>query len=221
MADPNDTDKGRRDFIFIATGAVAAVGAAATVWPFIDQMEPAADTRAMSTTEVDLSSVTAGQQIKVIWQGKPVFVRHRTPDEISAAQRDPADGAQVIQFGAARSALERRLAAQVGSAPARNLDAEVEDAIRLGFDLDHGLLPIQGPPGAGKTFTGAHMVLALAFTMQGCGKVESPRETATLGSPPRLDQPAPEIEGVDQDGNKLRLSDYRGKVVLLDFWSQV
>ena len=31
---------------------------------------------------------------------------------------------------------------------------------------------------------------------------------------------APEIEGQDQDGNKFKLSDYRGKVVLLDFWHQ-
>jgi ubiquinol-cytochrome c reductase iron-sulfur subunit len=78
----------RRDFIFIATGAVATVGAVATAWPFVDQMNPAADTRAMSTTEVDLSAVDIGQQIKVMWQGKPVFVRHRTANEIAAAQRD-------------------------------------------------------------------------------------------------------------------------------------
>ncbi len=96
MADPkpagagHDTpaDQGRRDFIFIAAGSAAAVGAGATAWPFIDQMNPAADTLAMSTTEVDLSAVEAGQQIKVMWQGKPVFVRHRTPAEISAALRD-------------------------------------------------------------------------------------------------------------------------------------
>lgn len=31
---------------------------------------------------------------------------------------------------------------------------------------------------------------------------------------------APEIEGVDQDGEKFKLSDYRGKVVLLDFWQE-
>jgi ubiquinol-cytochrome c reductase iron-sulfur subunit len=78
----------RRDFIYIAAGAVASVGAAATVWPFIDQMNPAADTRALSTTEVDLSAVELGQQIKVMWQGKPVFVRHRTAAEIASAQRD-------------------------------------------------------------------------------------------------------------------------------------
>lgn len=81
-------DSTRRDFIFIAAGAVGAVGVAATVWPFIDQMNPAADTRAMSTTEVDLSAIELGQQIKVMWQGKPVFVRHRTPAEIASAQRD-------------------------------------------------------------------------------------------------------------------------------------
>ncbi|MBY0564947.1 MAG: ubiquinol-cytochrome c reductase iron-sulfur subunit [Hyphomonadaceae bacterium] len=78
----------RRDFIYIAAGAAAAVGAAATIWPFIDQMNPAADTLALSTTEVDLSAVVVGQQIKVMWQGKPVFVRHRTAAEIAAAQRD-------------------------------------------------------------------------------------------------------------------------------------
>ena len=78
----------RRDFIYIATGAVAAVGAAAAIWPFIDQMNPAADTLAMATTEVDLSAITEGQQIVITWQGKPVFVRHRTPTEIAAAKRD-------------------------------------------------------------------------------------------------------------------------------------
>jgi cytochrome oxidase Cu insertion factor (SCO1/SenC/PrrC family) len=29
---------------------------------------------------------------------------------------------------------------------------------------------------------------------------------------------APEIEGDDIDGQKFKLSEYRGKVVLLDFW---
>jgi ubiquinol-cytochrome c reductase iron-sulfur subunit len=78
----------RRDFIYIAGASAAAVGIAATVWPFIDQMNPAADTRALSTTDVDLAAVPQGQQIRVLWQGKPVFVRHRTPAEIAAAQRD-------------------------------------------------------------------------------------------------------------------------------------
>jgi len=78
----------RRDFIFVATGAVGAVGVGATAWAFIDQMNPAADTKALSTTEVDLSQVQPGQQIVITWQGKPVFVRHRTESEVAAAQRD-------------------------------------------------------------------------------------------------------------------------------------
>ena len=95
-------DTTRRDFIFIATGAVAAVGAAATIWPFVDQMNPAADTRALSTTEVDLTAVDVGQQIKVMWQGKPVFVRHRNPTEIASAQRDDFANLKDPQFDADR-----------------------------------------------------------------------------------------------------------------------
>ena len=79
----------------------------------------------------------------------------------AAAEQRPGDGAQVIQFAAARSAHGQKLAARVGGADADAVDAEVHDARRLGFDLDRGVLPIQGPPGAGKTFTGAHMILHL------------------------------------------------------------
>lgn len=84
----DEKDPNRRDFIYIAGASVATVGVAATAWPFIDQMNPAADTRALSTTEVDLSAITEGQQVRVLWQGKPVFVRHRTAAEIASAQRD-------------------------------------------------------------------------------------------------------------------------------------
>jgi ubiquinol-cytochrome c reductase iron-sulfur subunit len=100
------TDPNRRDFIFIAAGSVAAVGAAATAWPFIDQMNPAADTKALATTEVDLSAVEPGQQIVVTWQGKPVFVRHRTQAEIAAAERDDFATLKDPQTDAARIAQE-------------------------------------------------------------------------------------------------------------------
>jgi ubiquinol-cytochrome c reductase iron-sulfur subunit len=55
-------------------------------WPFMDEMNPSADVLALSTTEVDLSPVAVGQAITVKWRGKPVFIRHRTPDEIKAAR---------------------------------------------------------------------------------------------------------------------------------------
>jgi len=103
-------EKSRRDFIFIATGAVAAVGGAATVWPFIDQMNPSADTLALSTTEVDLNAIPEGQQITVLWQGKPVFVRHRTADEIQRARAD--DGAALKD----RASDEERLVQANGQA---------------------------------------------------------------------------------------------------------
>ena len=80
----------RRDFIYIAAGATAAVGTIAAVWPLIDQMNPAADTLALASTEYDLNQVPVGQQVVILWRGLPVFIRHRSPEEIAKAQRDDA-----------------------------------------------------------------------------------------------------------------------------------
>lgn len=88
--DQADPGKSRRDFIYIATGAVGAVGVGAVVWPFIAQMSPAADTLALASTEQDVTNIPLGQQITIFWRNKPVFVRHRTPDEIAKAQKDDA-----------------------------------------------------------------------------------------------------------------------------------
>jgi predicted RecB family nuclease len=76
------------------------------------------------------------------------------------APKIPTDTAHVITLAAARSARERQRAA-AATPRGSVVDAEVRDAIRLGFELDHGVLPIQGPPGTGKTFTGSHMILEL------------------------------------------------------------
>ena len=78
-------DPGRRDFIVIATNAMAGLGAVAVAWPLIDQMNPAADTLALANIEVDVSKIVEGQSITVKWRGKPVFIRHRTEDEIARA----------------------------------------------------------------------------------------------------------------------------------------
>ena len=78
-------DASRRDFIHIAAISAAAVGGLATVWPFIDQMNPSADTLALASIEYDISKVLLGSQAVVKWRGKPVFVRHRTPKEIAEA----------------------------------------------------------------------------------------------------------------------------------------
>ena len=79
-------DGRRRDFIVVASYAMAGIGAAAVAWPLIDQMNPAADTLALASIEVDISKIDIGQSITVKWRGKPVFIRHRTEDEINTAQ---------------------------------------------------------------------------------------------------------------------------------------
>lgn len=96
----------RRDFLVLSASALAAVGGAAAIWPFVDSMNPAADTLAMASIEVDLSAIEVGQSIKVKWRGKPVFVRHRTPEEIKTASevnvaelRDPQSDADRVQKG--------------------------------------------------------------------------------------------------------------------------
>ncbi len=78
----------RRDFLFLGAGAWAAVGGAAAIWPFVDQMNPDASTKALASIEVDITPVQVGQAITVLWRGKPVFIRHRTAEEIAAAEKD-------------------------------------------------------------------------------------------------------------------------------------
>jgi ubiquinol-cytochrome c reductase iron-sulfur subunit len=76
----------RRDFLTLTASALGVVGLASAIWPFIDSLNPAKDTLALSTTDVDLSPVQVGQRLTVAWQGKPVFIDHRPPAEIKAAQ---------------------------------------------------------------------------------------------------------------------------------------
>jgi ubiquinol-cytochrome c reductase iron-sulfur subunit len=84
---PEGTDGAtRRDFIILAATAMGGVGAAVTAWPFITSMNPSADVLALSSIEVDLTPILAGQSIKVKWRGAPVYVRRRTPAEIAAAR---------------------------------------------------------------------------------------------------------------------------------------
>lgn len=75
----------RRDFLYLTAGAMGAVGAGIFAWPFIDSLNPAADTLALATVEVDLTPIEKGQAITVVWRGKPVFIRHRTEKEIDEA----------------------------------------------------------------------------------------------------------------------------------------
>ncbi len=78
--------EGRRDFLILTAQAMGAVGAGALLWPIVDSMNPSADVLALASTEVDLGPIAEGQEIKVVWRGKPVFVRHRTAKNIEDAK---------------------------------------------------------------------------------------------------------------------------------------
>jgi ubiquinol-cytochrome c reductase iron-sulfur subunit len=86
VAHADDHADTRRDFLYYATGGAAAVATGAAVWPLVNQMNPSADTRALSSIFVDISGVEVGTQLTVKFLGKPVFIRRRTPAEIEAAR---------------------------------------------------------------------------------------------------------------------------------------
>ncbi len=83
----HDDDVDRRDFLMVAAGSFAAVGAVASLWPLVDQMNPDASAKALASVEIDLSPIKDGQAITIMWRGKPVFIRKRTPEEISEAEK--------------------------------------------------------------------------------------------------------------------------------------
>jgi ubiquinol-cytochrome c reductase iron-sulfur subunit len=96
----------RRDFLLLTAQAMGALGGAALVWPLIDSMNPSADVLALASTEVDLGAIAEGQEIKVVWRGKPVFIRHRTAKNIEdanaanlAEMRDPEPDSARVQKG--------------------------------------------------------------------------------------------------------------------------
>ena len=79
----------RRDFMMLTAGSLAVVGVGCAAWPFIDSMNPSSDVLALASIDVDLSPIQVGQSIKVKWRGVPVFIRHRTSEDITDAKAVP------------------------------------------------------------------------------------------------------------------------------------
>ncbi len=96
-------DPQRRDFLGKATAVVGGAGAAAACWPLVSSMNPATDVLSKATTEVDIGSISKGEAKTIAWQGKPVFIVHRTEDQIRAMNESPGgkdpqpDGQRVIK----------------------------------------------------------------------------------------------------------------------------
>jgi ubiquinol-cytochrome c reductase iron-sulfur subunit len=72
-------------FFVGATGALTAVGLKSTVHNVLTSLSASADVLALAKVEVDLTAIPEGKNLIVKWRGKPVFIRHRTPDEITEA----------------------------------------------------------------------------------------------------------------------------------------
>lgn len=87
MTSSTSAEPTRRDFLYVATGAVGAVGAVAVAWPLISQMNPDASTIAAGAPiDVDLAPIAVGQDIKVFWRGKPIYIMNRTKKQIEEAR---------------------------------------------------------------------------------------------------------------------------------------
>ncbi len=141
----NKDGETRRDFLYLTAAAFGAVGAGSVAWPFIDQMNPAADTLALSSIEVDLTPIEEGQSITVMWRGKPVFIRHRTAKEIEEAKavkladlRDPQTDASRVHEGHEKWLVMVGICTHLGCVPLGQKNTDVKG------DYDGWFCPCHG-----------------------------------------------------------------------------
>lgn len=137
MSELSQVEGTRRDFLYYATAGTGAVTAGAAVWPLIDQMNPSADVKALSSIEVDISGVEPGTQLTVKWLGKPVFIRRRTQEEIEAARTVELE--ELLD----RLARNANLGGEVNAADEnRSLDESGEWLVMMGVCTHLGCVPI-------------------------------------------------------------------------------
>ena len=126
----------RRDFIYYATASTGVVTAGAAVWPLINQMNPSADVKALSSIRVDTADILPGTQLTVKWLGKPVFIRRRTEDEIKDARS--VDLTDLIDV----SARNDNAPALDASDQNRALDESGEWLVMMGVCTHLGCVPL-------------------------------------------------------------------------------
>lgn len=85
----------RRDFLLLTTSTIGVAGSSIALWPFIDSMQPAADVKALATTEIDISPIEVNQRITTVWRGKPVFIVHRSAQDIKRIRSESLEFVRV------------------------------------------------------------------------------------------------------------------------------
>ena len=136
MAHAEQNEGTRRDFIYYATASAGVVTAGAAIWPLINQMNPSADVKALSSIQVDTADILPGTQLTVKWLGKPVFIRRRTEDEIKDARS--VDLTDLIDL----SARNNNSPALDASDQNRALDESGEWLVMMGVCTHLGCVPL-------------------------------------------------------------------------------
>ena len=136
MSHAEDHEGTRRDFLYYATAGAGAITAGAAVWPLVNQMNPSADVKALSSIRVDISEIEPGTQLTVKWLGKPVFIRRRTEDEISEARGVAMD--DLIDLSARNNNAPELDAADEN----RALDETGEWVVMMGVCTHLGCVPL-------------------------------------------------------------------------------
>ncbi|MFT6024607.1 MAG: ubiquinol-cytochrome c reductase iron-sulfur subunit [Ascidiaceihabitans sp.] len=151
MSNSEEHEGTRRDFLLYATGGTGAVVAGAAIWPLVNQMNPSADVRALSSIFVPVGNVEPGTQLTVKWLGKPVFIRRRTDEEIAEAKA--VDVASLPDPDSANKNLP-------GGSPAtdenRSLSEDGEWLVMMGVCTHLGCVPLGDAGDFGGWFCPCH-----------------------------------------------------------------
>lgn len=120
-------DESKRDFVVMTAAGVACVGAVAAVVPFVTSMSPSQEVVAVGSTEIDLSHVKEGESITVMWRGSPVFITHRTKEQIELAQnvnlsdlKDPQSDEDRVKKGKEQWLVALGVCTHLGCVPLSN-----------------------------------------------------------------------------------------------------
>ena len=141
----------RRDFLYVATAAAGVVTAGAMVWPLVNQMNPSADVQALASIQVDVGALPEGSQMTVLFLGKPVFIRRRTPEEIVEAQAEEIEN---LPDPLARNV---NLAGDALATDAnRTLDDQFEWLVMIGVCTHLGCVPLAEAGDFGGWFCPCH-----------------------------------------------------------------